>query len=160
MSKVKIVLHRLYNVLMVLLIIIAVIAAIGIMAGIRPRIIITSSMEPEILKGSLVLLNTSTKFESLEEGDVVAFRSGNTEVMHRITDISEDEVTVTADKGTGKATVSKSTYIGKFVISFPLIGGALRNILERGIWIVVLVAVAFIVIGCIEKNDSYDRRAE
>ena len=141
---------RLHIVLMIVLITLAVVAIIALALGVRPRILVTSSMEPSIYKNSLVLINTNAKYEELEEGEVIVFRAGNTEVMHRITGISEDgKLVVTPDKGQGLTLVEKATYVGKEVIAFPIIGGWLRSILEHGKAVVIGLGLVLVVLGCL-----------
>mgnify|MGYP002622989692 CR=1 FL=1 len=141
---------RLYTVFMIVLIMLAVIIVIGFCFGFRARILVTSSMEPNILKNSLVILNTSAPWDDLEEGNVIAFRANKTEVLHRITEVINKELIVTPDKGKGQATVSKSMYVGKEVMAFPVVGGWIRNVLEHWIWGVCLFAVGFVILGCLE----------
>ena len=129
---------RFHTVLMIVLITLAIASSVALILGIRPRILVTSSMEPFIYKNSLVLINTSAKYEGLEEGEVIVFRAGNTELMHRITGISEEgKYVVTPDKGQGYTLVEKATYVGKELIAFPVIGGWLRGILEHGKAVVI-----------------------
>lgn len=106
-------------------------------------------MEPDIRKGSLVLADTAARFDDLEEEDVISFRGNNTEALHRVSKITEDELVITPDKGAGSAVVNKSMYVGKEVIAFPIIGGWLRGILEHGVWAVVVLAGTLVVIGCL-----------
>lgn len=108
MNEVKKVGIRLYTVLMVVLSALAVIIFIGAAMGIRPRILVTSSMEPSIMKNSLVLVDTSIPYDTLEEGQVIAFRANNTEVLHKIIGVSDEGLIVTPDKRTGEAIVNKS----------------------------------------------------
>lgn len=147
-NSVKQVILRLYTVLMIAFIFLAVAALIAIGMGIRPRILITSSMEPSILKNSLVLVDTSAPYESLSEGQVIAFRTGRTEVLHRISEITEGgSLIVVPDNGAGEALVGKASYVGAEIVAFPFIGGWLRSVL-RHIWVVVVVAVGLMIVGC------------
>ncbi len=114
-----------------------------------------------IWKNSLVLLDTNARFEELEEGQMIAFRANNAEVLHRITDRSETGLIVTLDKGTGETVINKSLYVGKEVISFPFVGRWLRWVLDGRMWTVVVVAVGLIVIGCLPwgKKDGKPEEA-
>lgn len=104
----KQVLLRLYTVLMIVLSTLAIMIGVCAGMGIRPRILVTSSMEPEIRKNSLVLVDTSARFEDLEEGQVITFHANNTEVLHRVTGKNEDGLIVTPDKEIGEAVVNKN----------------------------------------------------
>ena len=148
-NDVKLVMLRLYTVLMILLIVLAVVMIAGIATGLRPRILVTASMEPGILKNSFVLVNTAVPYEQLSEGQVIAFRAGQTEVLHRITDIAENgSLTVEPDNGSGEAIVEKVDYVGKEIIAIPFIGGWLKVML-RHMWIVIVAAVMLVVVGCL-----------
>ena len=148
-NALKQVLLRFHTVLMVVVTALAVIMIAAIATGVRPRILITSSMEPGILKNSLVLVNTSTPYESLSEGQVITFRAGDTEVLHRVSEVAEDgSLIAVPDNGTGEATVNKVDYVGKEIIAFPFIGGWLRGILGHA-GVVVVLAVVLVVVGCL-----------
>ena len=148
-SDVKLVILRLHTVLMILLIALAAVMIAGIATGLRPRILVTASMEPRILKNSLVLVNTAAPYEQLSEGQVIAFRAGKTEVLHRITEIAEDgSLIVEPDNGSGEAIVEKVDYVGKEILAIPFIGGWLKLML-RHMWIVIVVAVMLVIVGCL-----------
>lgn len=139
---------NLYSVLMRIIILLMVISGIGISRGIRSRILITESMQPSVYKGSLVLLNINEHWDALEEGDIVAFRSGQTEIMHRVREVTDEGLILRPDNGNGESLVTKDMYVGKEVIAFPYIGGMIRPVLEDGKKYVIGVAIAMIVGGC------------
>ena len=147
--EIKAFILRLHTVFMIVLVSLAVLMLFGMFIGSRPRILVTSSMEPDIPKNSLVLIDTSRKWTELEEGNAIVFRANKTEVLHRVREIRENELIVTPDKGTGSAIVNKSMYVGKEIIAFPLIGGWLREILMHEVWTVIGLAMLLIFIGCL-----------
>ena len=151
-------LKNLYTVLMYVLIILAIIAIIGLMMGIRPRILVTDSMHPSVYKGSLVLLNIDTPWEEIEEGNIIAFRSGATEVMHRVKSITNDGMILKPDNGEGENFVTKDMYVGKEIIAFPYIGGMLKPILQNGKSKILLAAVILIIIGSHQRKKEKRRR--
>ena len=152
--RLKETLRNLYVVLMYTLIVLALIAMIGLFAGIRIRILVTDSMHPSVYKGSLVLLNIDTPWEEIEEGNIIAFRSGATEVMHRVKLITDDGMILKPDNGEGENFVTKDMYVGKEIIAFPYIGGMLKPILQEGKSKILLAALILIIIG------SHYRRKE
>ena len=152
--RLKETLRNLYVVLMYTLIVLALIAMIGLFAGIRIRILVTDSMHPSVYKGSLVLLNIDTPWEEIEEGNIIAFRSGATEVMHRVKSIIDDGMILKPDNGEGENFVTKDMYVGKEIIAFPYIGGMLKPILQEGKSKILLAALILIIIG------SHYRRKE
>ena len=141
-------LKNLYTVLMCILTGLAVLSFIGMTKGIRTRILITSSMQPAVYEGSLVLLNIETPWEGLEEGDIVAFRSGKTKIMHRVSKVAGNGLILKPDNGNGESFITKDMYVGKEVIAFPYIGGMIRPVLLHGNRVVVIVAIAMVIVGC------------
>ena len=141
-------LKNLYTVLMCVLIGLAIISSIGLARGIRPRILVTSSMQPAVYKGSLVLLNIDTPWEELVEGNIIAFRTGETEVMHRVTAVTEETLILRPDNGKGESLVTKDMYVGKEIIAFPYIGGMIKPVLQHGKKLVIIVAIVMILVGC------------
>ena len=71
----------------ILLIVIVVTASIVVpqIRGFEVYHIVSGSMEPEIPVGSAVYINTNTPPEDVEEKDIIAFESGDSLVVHRVT---------------------------------------------------------------------------
>ncbi len=106
--------------------------------GIRPNVVLSASMEPTIMTGSLVyvqkadtkaLLAGMLKYKEPGEGDIVAFnqRTGDNAitVVHRIQSIdSEGNYTMKGDnnKSDDIATIKKDQIIGNFKWSIPYLG--------------------------------------
>ena len=140
------------------LITLALMAMIGLFAGIRFRILVTDSMHPSIYKGSLVLLNIDTPWEEIEEGNIIVFRSGATEVMHRVKSITNDGMILKPDNGEGENFVTKDMYVGKEIIAFPYIGGIIKPVLQEGKSKILLAAVILIIIGSHFRKKEKRRR--
>ncbi len=152
-------LKNLYMVLLYVLIILAVVSSVGLVNGIRARILITSSMQLSVYKGSLVLINISVPWDSLEEGNIIVFRSVKTEVMHRVVAVTDDGLIIKPDNGNGESCVTKDMYLGREVIAFPYIGGMLKPVLQRGKVLVIIIAMAMIITGCwrLEREKTQNR---
>lgn len=74
MSKtIKVTLSNIFTVLCCVVIIVGIVSLIAAVAGIRPFVMISESMHPEVPKGSLVLLDTSAFLDSVKTGDNVAY---------------------------------------------------------------------------------------
>lgn len=58
--------------------------------GYKPFIILSGSMEPDIMTGDMVFVK-ETGGASLKEGDVIAYRSGEAVVTHRIIKVTQEE---------------------------------------------------------------------
>ena len=65
----------------------------AVMIGIRPFVIISESMSPEIPKNSLVLINTRYDIEDLKAGQNIAYILGKVEAIHKVTAIKNSSVT-------------------------------------------------------------------
>lgn len=57
--------------------------------GYKPFIVLSGSMEPEIMTGDMVLVR-NTDAGNLQKGDVIAFKSGEAVVTHRIIDVTTE----------------------------------------------------------------------
>lgn len=115
------------NVLLALLMVFAAGVFLLRLAGIRPYIVMSGSMEPAILTGSLCFVNTNAEFADVREGDVIAFRSAmGTLVTHRAVAVTEDGVETCGDNNrvTDGITTTEKNYVGETVASLPYAGYA------------------------------------
>ena len=150
MMRVRSTLANMYTVLCIVLITIGMISLIAVMAGIRPFVMISESMHPEVPKGSLVLLDTRSKMDDVAVGDNVAYLLGKVEAMHKVMEKSTKELVVRSLTDDGETTVTASTYMGKEVLSIPRVGGWIREMLNYK-WVVIGIAGVLIVVGCIPR---------
>lgn len=84
-------------------------------------IVQTESMEPEILKGDLILFK-SAKYENIEQGDIIVFVAGDgfgeimkgQNIVHRAHEITQDGIITKGDNNTGtdKDMVTADNLIG------------------------------------------------
>ena len=115
-------------------------------AGIRPYVVKTGSMEPAYPVNSLCFVNRNTPLEEISVGDVISFSMGkDTVVTHRVTSISGKEYTTKGDANLTEdsAPVTAVNYIGKIVYMIPKIG-CISNFLHTRAGL--LAAVALIVL--------------
>ena len=153
-KSIRATLSNLYMVICVVVVILGISSLVGLMMGLRPFVMISESMHPEVPKGSLVLLDTRANMTDVTVGDNVAYVLGKVEAMHKVTVISpvspvspdagENESNMTtetvengesgektlivkslADEGT--SVVTADTYLGKEVLSIPTVNN-LRKI--------------------------------
>ena len=81
---IKATLSNIFTVLCCVVIVIGIVSLTTVVVGIRPFVMISESMHPEVPKNSLVLLDTSSKIEDVAVGDnVVAYVLGKVEAMHK-----------------------------------------------------------------------------
>ena len=131
--------------------IIGVLALILVLAGFRPFILKSESMEPVYTKGSLCWVNTRVDLDSVEIGDVLVYRSpANTLVLHRLVDKSSSVGTSTlpvtmqgdANSMSQDVTLSSINFIGREAFTIPRLGMMVEHILSNNaIWFIVAVFV-------------------
>ena len=151
MMRVRSTLANMYTVFCIVLITIGIISLIAVIMGIRPFVMISESMHPEIPKNSLVLLDTRAKMTDVAVGDNVAYVLGKVEAMHKVMEKTDTELTVQSLADEGTSVITPSTYLGKEVLSIPQVGGWIRRTLDYK-WIVIIASAGLIVFGCIPKG--------
>ena len=132
--------------------IIGVLALILVLAGFRPFILKSESMEPVYTKGSLCWVNTRVDLNSVEIGDVLVYRSpANTLVLHRLVekersdDTSSLPVTMQGDANSlsQDVTLSSINFIGRETFTIPRLGVMVEHILSNNaIWFIVVLFAA------------------
>lgn len=95
--------------------------------GLRPRIVVSGSMEPSVPVGSLAYIFSSREAETIVEGDIIAYETGTAvTVLHRVVHVDADarnfvtkgDANQTEDPGK----ISFEQYRGKLVFVIPLAG--------------------------------------
>ena len=133
-----------------------IVVLILVMAGFRPFILKTQSMEPIYTQGSLCWVDTQATLDSLEVGDVLVYRSpANSLVLHRLVDIRESNTSSLlsavmqgdANELTQDVELSHINYVGREAFSIPGLGSAVDELISRHvIWITVAV---FVLLACV-----------
>ena len=159
MMRVRSTLANIYTVLCVVLIALGIISLIAVMAGIRPFVMISESMHPEVPKNSLVLLDTRSNISDAAVGDNVAYLLGKVEAMHKTVSVGSDEIVVKSLADDGESVVTADTFLGKEVMSIPGVGGWIRSVLNYK-WIVIGIAAVLVIAGCIPRKKDQKARKE
>lgn len=157
MMRVRSTLANMYTVFCVVLIAIGIISLVGVMMGLRPFVMISESMHPEVPKNALVILNTSASFDEVRPGDNVAYVLGKVEAMHKVSRIEPDKLIVRSLADDVESVITASTYLGKEVLAVPGVGGWIRGVLDYK-WIVIVIAGLLVVVGCMPRGK--DRKEE
>ena len=132
--------------------------------GFKSYIITTSSMEPDIKTGDVVICQ-KTDAKDLKEGDVITFNKNGEVITHRIIKIeTNDEINYYITKGENNTLedneiVEENQIKGKMIIKIPKMGifiKALSNNIILLIILLVILILSFIKILVSEKRD--DRR--
>lgn len=124
----------------------------------RPQIVLSGSMEPEISVGSLAYINEEIPPEEIRESDIIAYQVGKSmRVLHRVTKVDAQEQTFQtkgdANREADLGAVEFSQYEGKEVFSLPY-AGYVVNLIQSGhniFWIVAVLGLLVFVDG-IWKN--------
>ena len=122
---------------------------------IKPQIVLSGSMEPEISVGSLVYISENIPPEEIQEQDVIAYRRGEQmQVLHRVIQVDEKkkmfQTKGDANENADPGMVDFSQYVGKEVFSIPYLGYGADFIQTGGnrFWlgggIVILLAMDFL----------------
>ncbi len=151
----------------ILLIVIAVTASIVIpqIRGIEVYHIVSGSMEPEIPVGSAVYINTNIPPEDVKEKDIIAFESGSSLVVHRVTanQIVEGYFNTKGDANEGEdiAEVNYDQYTGKVIRHIPYVGEIMMIFTTSiGKIYVLCFAACGALLNILAGNLSRNRRAQ
>lgn len=127
------------NILSIFILIICICIISLIIAGFRPAIVMSGSMEPELHTGSVCIINQNADYEDMEAGDIIAFKRGEIKVTHRIIKITDKGFYTKGDANISPdiGVVTKSDFIGETIFDVPYVGYAMyyikaipRNILN------------------------------
>ena len=112
------------NVVWGLILFIMAVTAVSLLSGIKPAIVLSGSMEPEIPTGSLCLINTDADIDEIQEGDIIAFTSGTMAVTHRVLTVTEEGFQTKGDANDAPdlGIVPKQNVTGKTVFWIPYAG--------------------------------------
>lgn len=93
--------------------------------GIRIFIVTSGSMEPHLKTGSVVITSSKSKYL---KGDVIAFKSSNYLIVHRIESVSQESFITKGDANTTADVklVSQKQVLGKVFFSLPYVGYFLK----------------------------------
>ncbi len=97
--------------------------------GYKPFIVLSGSMEPEIMTGDMVLVR-NTDAGNLQKGDVIAYKSGEAVITHRIIDVKTENGEVRyvtqgdANDSPDQTTVRPSDVEGIYQKRIPGMGNA------------------------------------
>lgn len=95
--------------------------------GIKPFVVESGSMKPEISTGDMAYINTRCTYDDVDIGDIIAFRVNNeTVVTHRVIDIDNERKTFTtkgdANENADFSPVPFDCLVGKTIYSMPVFG--------------------------------------
>lgn len=153
-----------YRIISTLVIVSGIALALVYACGIRLYHVKTGSMAEQIPEGSLCFVSTFSRYESIESGDVIAFRANDDMlVTHRAVGITEEGIITKGDANNTNDSdpVTKENYIGKTVYSVPKLGAALAKMKgTKGLVCGAMIIILLLAAGQLYKKTAASDRNE
>ena len=154
------VIRRAASFLTTLIILVSVCITVLFLAGIKPYVVLTGSMEPAIPVNSVCFVNEHTPLSDIAVGDVISFHMGELLVTHRVTEISDGAYTTKGDANSinDASPVTKQNYIGKTICIVPGIGvlfvflQSKTGKLAAAVLIALVIVLSFLPSGEVKEN--------
>ncbi len=151
------------TIFLTLALVVAFFVAFGLLFGLRIGLVPTTSMEPTIPAGSLVILRPVDGLENIHLDDIISYQKGNESYIHRVVDISpasSDSEALIVVKGDnpdepGTDYVPLRMVEGKMVLSIPVLGTVflfIKNNLILTIAIILTIIIAMLLIRSIVER--------
>ncbi len=133
--------------------------------GIRSFVVLTGSMNPILPPGSIVF---TQNFPNYKIGDIIAFKSGNVNVTHRIIDFEEQNGSFSykthgdANNAPDSQLVSNSQILGKVFYSLPYLGKLtiFLKTLPGFLLLIVSPALVFVIFEIINIKNELTKEIE
>ena len=141
------------TIFLTLALIIAFFVAFGLLFGLRIGLVPTTSMEPTIPAGSLVVLRPVDSIDNINRGDIISYQKGSNSYIHRvetITPASENSEALIVVVGDNPETAGQADYVpfrmveGKMVLSIPVLGYVFMFIKDNIILTVAIILTLII----------------
>lgn len=116
---------KIINVFTTLIIVFGGIFLLLFLFNIKPYVVLSGSMEPTIKTGSICFINRNVKYDSIEVGDIIAYKLNNgTLVTHRVVSKNSNGLNTKGDnnKDVDGLITTKNNYVGKNAFWIPVIG--------------------------------------
>lgn len=117
--------------------------------------VVSGSMEPTIMKGDLIIIDTNCK--EYHDNDIITFRDINDAfVTHRILSI-DNEKNIMVTKGDANDSkdeaMSTTAIVGKYVLKIPFLGDIMSSL--KNPLVMILILVTGIVVCALVSNDEH-----
>ena len=133
--------------------------------GWKPFIVLSGSMETEIDAGDVAVVR-ETDTASLKKGDIIAFKSGEIVITHRIYDIIQEEgETRYITKGDNNNTedtikVEHEYILGKEILTIPQLGKVMQLLNNKIILLIIILIILIWAFIRIQKKEKLENRRE
>lgn len=100
----------------------AAIMVFGLWQGIRPMIVVSGSMEPNLPVGSLCLIDT--RYRDIRQGEIITFDFGKEKITHRVIGVLQEGYVTRGDANGVQdfAPVRRHQVYGKLAGHIPYVG--------------------------------------
>jgi signal peptidase len=132
-------------------------------AGYKPFIVQSGSMEPEIKTGAVAYNNTHAKLEEVKVGDVIVFKTKDTHVTHRVIKINNDGTFTTkgdANETEDLAPVKFEQYKGKTAFTIPYLGYVLKYVQNKKAVFILVTAVGLNLVYAVFSSEDKKEEKE
>lgn len=131
---------------MIALLFVILMAAIFI-CGIHPIVILSGSMEPELMTGCVAFVNQRVDYEDVVIGDIIQFQTETgVSCIHRVINITDAGIETKGDNNEnsdGITTIAQN-FQGKVIFDIPKVGKVVELIkTPAGIGMIVAIFVVF-----------------
>lgn len=111
--------------------------------GYGAAVVLSGSMEPELSKGDLIIVKETNSYNC---EDIVVFQDGNSLVVHRIIEKTDEEVVTKGDaNNTDDGAIEISRIKGEVVFYIPYIGTVIEFI-KSPIGTIIIIALAILLL--------------
>ena len=134
------------NIILTLFIIVGLSVLILYIVGIKPYVVISGSMEPNIKIGSVSFVNTRYPYKKIQVGDVIAFKRDTIFATHRVVEITDEGFITKGDANNiadGKI-VSQNEYVGKNILSIQKLGYIIQATQTKAGKVILITTIVFI----------------
>lgn len=136
---------------------------IPLLAGIKPYIVLSGSMEPEIKTGSVAYVDTHVDVYEIKVGDVIGFEFGKIQATHRVVEINEDNTFTTkgdANQNNDLAPVRFDQYKGKTIFSVPYLGRIISKVKTKTGKFVAALVIGLNIICIVFVSSDDDKKGK
>lgn len=132
-------------------------------AGIKPAIVTSGSMEPVIHTGSMVFIDEDER--DIVKRDIIAFDSGGTLVTHRVVDVNEEGLVTKGDANDSRdpGVVGKGSLRGKVIMWIPWLGYGVKALSSpAGIIVMLTLWAVLLLLSSVKKPEGgrHDRKKD
>ena len=140
------ILKSIINIILTLFIIVGISVLIAYIIGIKPYVVMSGSMEPNIKIGSVSFVNTRYPYKKIQVGDVIAFKRDTIFATHRVVEITDEGFITKGDANNiadGKI-VSQNEYVGKNILSIQKLGYIIQATQTKAGKVILITTIVFI----------------